>query len=426
MIKVLTVIGTRPEAIKLAPVIRQLGRFPETFESKVCVTHQHRELLDPMLDLFGIEADFDLNLMKSGQTFTEVTCAVLSGLEPILLRERPDWVVVQGDTITVMAASMAAFFRMIRVAHVEAGMRTFDKYSPFPEEINRRMTSVVADLHISATELGATNLKREGVPANRIAITGNTVIDSLHHVAAMPFYPTDPALERLQDAEKLVVVTAHRRENFGEGMRRIAKSLRLLAEAHPELHLAYPVHLNPEARRHAYEQLGHLDNVSLLEPLGYPEFVWLLKRAHFVITDSGGLQEEAAGMGKPALILRENTERPEGVEAGIAKLVGTDRQELLSASRKLLHDPLEYQAMVSAGCPYGDGMASERIIDALMGQHEARRRSDRIYEHVSPRNPLDMLVNHSGSSHPKRRSSDRRLAIGRVGVAFDERYASVR
>lgn len=423
MIKVLTVIGTRPEAIKLAPVIRQFRRFPETFDSKVCVTHQHRELLDPMLDLFGIEADFDLDLMKSGQTLSDVTSAVLQGLDPILAQEHPDWVVVQGDTITVMAASMAAFFHMIRVVHVEAGMRTFDKYAPFPEEINRRMTSVVADLHISATELGATNLKREGVPANRIAVTGNTVIDSLHHVAAMPFAPTDAALERLEDAEKLVIVTAHRRENFGEGMLHIARTLRLLAEAHPELHLAYPVHLNPQARKHAYEHLAHLDNVSLLEPLGYPDFVWLLKRAHFVITDSGGLQEEAAGLGKPALILRENTERPEGVEAGIAKLVGTNREELLSASRKLLDDPLEYQAMVTAGCPYGDGMAGERIIDALMGQHEARRHNDRIYEHISPRDPLDTLVNHN---LPRRRSSDRRLAEGHSRVAFDERYTKVR
>lgn len=424
MIKVLTVLGTRPEAIKLAPVIRELRRYPETFDSKVCVTHQHRELLDPMLQLFDIRADYDLDLMRAEQTLTGVTSAVLNGLEPILVSERPDWVVIQGDTITVMAASMAAFFQMIRVAHVEAGMRTFDKYSPFPEEINRRMTSVVADLHIAATELGATNLKREGVPANRIAITGNTVIDSLHRVAAMPFDPAGTVLDGLQGAEKLVVVTAHRRESFGEGMRQIAGTLRLLAEEHPELHLAYPVHLNPKARKHAYEQLADLKNVSLLPPLDYPQFVWLLKRAYFVITDSGGLQEEASGLGKPALIMRENTERPEGVQAGIARLVGTDRQELMSCAGRLLRDPLEYQAMVSAGCPYGDGMAGERIIDALMGQHEARRHLDRIYEHVDPVDPLDALVNHEGRSWPKRRSSDRRLARGRSGVVFDERYAN--
>lgn len=425
MIKVLTVLGTRPEAIKLAPVIRQLERYPDTFESKVCVTHQHRELLDPMLELFGIHADFDLDLMKVGQTLTGVTSAVLTGLEPILVQEKPDWVVIQGDTITVMAASMAAFFHMIRVAHVEAGLRTFDKYSPFPEEINRRMTSVVADLHISATELGASNLKREGVPAHKIAITGNTVIDSLHHIAEMPFDPKGTVLEPLEGVEKVVVVTAHRRENFGEGMRHIAKTLRLLAQEHPDLHLAYPVHLNPEARKHAYELLSDLPNVSLLPPLGYTEFVWLLQKSHFVITDSGGLQEEAAGMGKPALILRENTERPEGVEAGIAKLVGTNREELLSASRKLLQDPLEYQAMVSAGCPYGDGMAGERIIDALMGQHEARRKVDRIYEHVTPADPLDTLVNHTDGRIPVRRSSDRRLAAGHSRVAFDDRYVKV-
>jgi UDP-N-acetylglucosamine 2-epimerase (non-hydrolysing) len=422
MIKVLTVLGTRPEAIKLAPVIRELRKYPQTFDSKVCVTHQHRELLDPMLDLFDIKADYDLDLMRAEQTLTGVTSAVLNGLEPILVSERPDWVVIQGDTITVMAASMAAFFQMIRVAHVEAGMRTFDKYSPFPEEINRRMTSVVADLHIAATELGATNLKREGVPENRIAVTGNTVIDSLHQVAAMPFDPAGTVLDGLQSAQKLVVVTAHRRENFGEGMRQIAGTLRLLAEEHPDLHLAYPVHLNPKAREYAYDQLADLPNVSLLPPLDYPQFVWLLKQSYFVITDSGGLQEEASGLGKPALIMRENTERPEGLQAGIAKLVGTDRHELMSCAGRLLRDPLEYQAMVSAGCPYGDGMAGERIIDALMGQHEARRHVDRIYEHVGPVDPLDALVNHEGHPRHSRRSSDRRLARGHSGGAFDERY----
>jgi UDP-N-acetylglucosamine 2-epimerase (non-hydrolysing) len=422
MIKVLTVLGTRPEAIKLAPVIRELRRYPETFDSKVCVTHQHRELLDPMLELFDVKADYDLDLMTAEQTLTGVTSAVLTGLESILIEERPDWVMIQGDTITVMAASMAAFFQMIRVVHVEAGMRTFDKYSPFPEEINRRMTSVVADLHIAATELGATNLKREGVPENRIAITGNTVIDSLHQVAAMPFDPAGTVLDGLEQAEKLVVVTAHRRENFGEGMRHIAGTLRLLAEEHPELHLAYPVHLNPQARKYAYERLADLENVSLLPPLAYTEFVWLLKSAYFVITDSGGLQEEAAGLGKPALIMRENTERPEGVRAGIAKLVGTNRDELLACAGRLLRDPLEYKAMVSAGCPYGDGMAGERIIDALMGQHEARRRVDHIYEQMDPEDPLDALVNHDGRSHLNRRSSDRRLERGHNGVVFDERY----
>jgi UDP-N-acetylglucosamine 2-epimerase (non-hydrolysing) len=425
MIKVLTVLGTRPEAIKLAPVISQLRRYPETFESCVCVTHQHRELLDPMLELFDIEADYDLDLMTAGQTLARVTSAVLTGLDPILVSERPDWVVIQGDTTTVMAASMAAFFHMIRVAHVEAGMRTFDKYSPFPEEINRRMTSVVADLHIAATELGATNLRREGVPDRRIAITGNPVIDSLHQIADQPFESTGTVLEHLENVERLVVVTAHRRENFGEGMRHIAESLRMLAEEHPYAHLAYPVHLNPEARRYAFELLGDLDNVSLLPPLDYREFVWLLKQAHFVITDSGGLQEEAAGLGKPALILRENTERPEGVEAGVAKLVGTNRAELLAASRMLFNDPVEYKEMVSAGCPYGDGMAGERIIDALMGQHEARRHVDRIYEHVTPVDPLDTLVNHRQGGHPRRRSSDRRLAVGQNRVAFDKRYMGV-
>jgi UDP-N-acetylglucosamine 2-epimerase len=238
----------------------------------------------------------------------------------------------------------------------------------------------------------------------------------------MPFDPAGTVLDGLEQAEKLVVVTAHRRENFGEGMRHIAGTLRLLAEEHPELHLAYPVHLNPQARKYAYERLADLENVSLLPPLAYTEFVWLLKSAYFVITDSGGLQEEAAGLGKPALIMRENTERPEGVRAGIAKLVGTNRDELLACAGRLLRDPLEYKAMVSAGCPYGDGMAGERIIDALMGQHEARRRVDHIYEQMDPEDPLDALVNHDGRSHLNRRSSDRRLERGHNGVVFDERY----
>jgi UDP-N-acetylglucosamine 2-epimerase (non-hydrolysing) len=423
--KVLTILGTRPEAIKLAPVIRELSRFPETFDSRVCITHQHRELLDPMLDLFGIEADYDLDVMTAGQTLSGVTAAVMTGLEEILLEDKPDWVIVQGDTVTVMAASMAAFFHNVRVVHVEAGLRTFDKYSPFPEEINRRVTSVVADLHIAATELGAKNLTREGVPAERIAITGNTVIDSLHRIAATPFDPHGTPLEGLDGVDRLALVTAHRRENFGEGMRKIAGTLRLLAEEHPELHLVYPVHLNPQASKYANELLADLSNVSLLPPLGYQEFVWLLQRSHLVITDSGGLQEEAAGLGKPALILRENTERPEGVEAGIAKLVGTNRHELLAATRRLLHDPLEYQAMVSAGCPYGDGMAAERIIEALMGQHKARRRGDRVYEQVTPSDPLDALVKHAETNHPGRRSSDKRIGRANYSPAFDRRRARV-
>jgi UDP-N-acetylglucosamine 2-epimerase (non-hydrolysing) len=416
MIKVLTVIGTRPEAIKLAPVIQALGRHPETFECKVCVTHQHRELLDPMLELFNIQTDYDLQAMAPGQTLTGVTTAVLEGMEPILSAQRPDWVILQGDTTTVMAASLAAFYQKVRVAHVEAGLRTFDMYSPYPEEVNRRLAAVIAQLHLSATELSATNLRREGVPVNRISVTGNTVIDSLHKIAAEPFDVSGTPLARLQVAgRRVVTVTAHRRESFGEGMHNICRGVRQLAQRHPDVLFAYPVHLNPQASGPAREHLSDLDNVVLLPPLDYREFVWLLNLSSFVVTDSGGLQEEAAGLGKPALVLRENTERPEGVDAGIARLVGTDQRLLVEWGSRLLTDPLEYQAMANAPCPYGDGMAAERIIDALMGQHAGRRRDDHVDETLSPPHRLDDLVRQDEHAprtpHFGRRSSDRRAQI---------------
>lgn len=420
MIRVLTVIGTRPEAIKLAPVIKELERYPGTFQSEVCVTHQHRELLDPMLQLFDIQPDYDLHAMAPGQTLTGVTTTVLEGMEPILKDNDFDWVILQGDTTTVMATSLAAFYRKTRVAHVEAGLRTFDKYSPYPEELNRRVAAVTADLHLAATELSATNLRREGVPGHRVAVTGNTVIDALQDVAERPYGTSGTPLEHLDEVNrKIVLVTAHRRENFGEGMYRISSSLRTLAERHPNVHLAYPVHLNPMASGPAYELLADVPNVSLLPPLDYREFVWLLERSHFVITDSGGLQEEAAGLGKPALVLRENTERPEGVDAGIARLVGTDERELLTHAGRLLNDPLEYQAMANAACPYGDGMAAPRVVDALLAQHEARRRDDPIYERMRPVDRLDAMVNHDRPAEKNERRGRLRRATDRFVYATE-------
>jgi UDP-N-acetylglucosamine 2-epimerase (non-hydrolysing) len=400
MIKVLSIVGTRPEAIKLAPVIHELERHPATFESKVIATGQHREMLDPMLDLFGIRPDYDLNVMRPSQTLTSVTKAVLAGLEPIFAEEQPDWVLVQGDTTTVMAASMAAFFQKIAVGHVEAGLRTFDKYSPYPEEINRRMAGVLADLHFAPTPWAFANLLREGVPGENIHMTGNTVIDSLHMVGDMDFDFADTPLATIPQDKRLVLVTAHRNENFGDGMEQIASGLRELALRHDDIHLVYPVHLNPRARQPAFRHLGGLDNVSLLDPLEYQPLVWMLHRAHLVITDSGGLQEEAAGVGTPVLVLRETTERPEGVEAGIAKLIGADKDAIVNEGTRLLRDEVEYERMSSVDCPYGDGRAAEYIVDALAGRRAARRAADSIYELPQPEHPLDAMLRHATAGIP--------------------------
>ncbi len=390
--KVLTVIGTRPEAIKMAPIIRQLEGRPRLFTSRVCVTGQHREMLDPMLSLFGIKPDHDLSVMRPGQGMTDTTAAVLVGMERVLKEERPDWVLVQGDTTTVMATSLASYWQHIAVGHVEAGLRTFNKYSPFPEEVNRRIAGVVADLHFCPTEWAADNLRREGVPEGHICVTGNTVIDSLHRVTDMPFDPSGSPLADVpfDTGLQLVLVTAHRHESFGDGMKRICLALRALAQRYPRLHLVYPVHLNPKARKSAFEHLDDLDNVSLLPPLEYQPLVWLLNRVHFVLTDSGGLQEEAAGVGKPVLVLRDTTERPEGVHAGMAKLVGARHDEILGFAGLLLEDDREYHAMASAPCPYGDGTAAEKIVEALIARRGARRAEDAIYEHPAPVHPLDL------------------------------------
>lgn len=366
MIKVLSVFGTRPEAIKMAPVVRELARHPDVFESKVCVTAQHREMLDSVLKLFEITPDYDLDIMRPEQSLTDVTTAVLRGMEPVLAAEKPDWVLVQGDTNTAMAASLAAYYQQIKVGHVEAGLRTHDKYQPFPEEINRRVVGVIADLHFAPTEWAANNLRREGVPEERIVVTGNTVIDAIQHVAALPFDPVGTPLAGLPIEEKrIILVTAHRRENFGRGMEEICCGLRQVAEQFEDVHLAFPVHPNPHVQEPVHRWLDGMANVTLLPPLDYQPMVWLLKQCHFVITDSGGLQEEAPGLGKPVLVLRETTERPEGVEAGTVKLVGPDRQSIVEWAGQLLGNELAYRRMARATNPYGDGAADERIVRAL-------------------------------------------------------------
>ena len=366
MIKVLTVFGTRPEAIKLAPVIKELERRPDTFESRICVTGQHREMLDQMLDLFGIEPDHDLQVMQHAQSLNHVTAAVIDGLRPILEQEQPDWVLVQGDTTTTMAGALAAFQHGIKVGHVEAGLRTFNKHDPWPEEMNRRVAGVLADVHFAPTPSSAHNLYREGVSKERVYVTGNTVIDALRMVAGMPFDPDQTALSSLGlNGQKLIVATMHRREMTVEALADVCAGLRAVAEGHPEVRIVIPVHRNPKVREPIHEALGSVANISLLDPLDYQPMVWLVGRSHFVITDSGGLQEEVTALGKPVLVTRGTTERPESVEAGNAVLVGTDGSAIESWATSLLADEETYQAMARSTNPYGSGDAATKIVDIL-------------------------------------------------------------
>ena len=363
---VLVVFGTRPEAIKIAPVVRQLATAPEVFRPVVCVTGQHRQMLDQVLDLFEIVPDYDLVVMTPGQTLARVTAAVLTGLDPVIAEVKPDWVVVQGDTTTAMTASLAAFYRGIPVGHVEAGLRTDDKWQPFPEEINRRITGIVADMHFAPTARAAANLRREGVAEECIKITGNTVIDAIQTAAALPFDPAGTPLADLPLHEKrLIVVTAHRRENFGRGIAEICAAIRELATGRDDIHVVYPVHLNPHVWDPVHASLASVPNVTLLPPMEYRPLVWLLQRCYFVISDSGGIQEEAPGLGKPVLVLRETTERPEGIEAGIARLVGTRQERIVEWAVRLLDDSVAYESMARAVNPYGDGHAARRVVEAL-------------------------------------------------------------
>ena len=354
----------------MAPVIKALNNCPE-IESRVCVTGQHRQMLDQVLDLFDIQPDIDLNLMRPNQTLAMLTADILTNLNPVLQSEHPDWVLVQGDTTTVMAASLLCYYSHIQVGHVEAGLRTHDKWQPFPEEINRRVASVIADLHFAPTEHSRQNLLNEGVADNTILVTGNPVIDALNEIVRLPTtVEIQELLEHLEISsgkKKLVLITAHRRENFGEPLKNICLALRNLAQAYPDqLQLVYPVHLNPNVTETVYPMLGHIPNISLLKPLEYLNLVQLMKQATLVLTDSGGLQEEATSLGKPTLVLRNVTERPEGVDAGVLKLVGTDPELILQSTRRLLDDPAEYEKMANAKNPFGDGHASGRIVQAIL------------------------------------------------------------
>jgi UDP-N-acetylglucosamine 2-epimerase (non-hydrolysing) len=372
--RVLSIFGTRPEAVKMAPVVLRLARTPG-IEPLVCVTAQHRQMLDQVLSLFEIRPDIDLDLMQPNQSLAGITAAIFTHLDPVLTRVQPDWILVQGDTTTVMAAALLAYYQRVRVGHVEAGLRTGDKWQPFPEEINRKVAGVVSDLHFAPTEWSRQNLLREGVPDEAIEVTGNPVIDALQIAAGRPPSPEIQALHRRlglveqagANPPRLVLVTAHRRENFGAPLEAICAALKSLAQSYGEgLRIVYPVHLNPNVQEPVYRLLGDVSNIHLLPPLDYLPLVSLMKRASLVLTDSGGLQEEAPGLGVPVLVMREVTERPEGVQAGTVRLVGAHTERIVGEARRLLDDPAAHAAMARAVNPYGDGHAAERIVAALL------------------------------------------------------------
>ncbi|WP_323596041.1 non-hydrolyzing UDP-N-acetylglucosamine 2-epimerase [Aliarcobacter butzleri] len=374
MKKVLLVFGTRPEAIKMAPLIKAFEK-EETIKSRVCVTAQHREMLDQVLDMFDIKPDFDLNIMKSGQDLSDITSKVLLGLRDVFEEFKPDIVLVHGDTTTCSSTSLAAFYSKIKVGHIEAGLRTHNIYSPFPEEANRLITGVLANYHFSPTTTSRDNLLKENKNPNDILVTGNTVIDALF--LALDKIEQNDELKskivnsinsqyKLQNNKKMILVTGHRRENFGEGFINICEALKTIALSNPDIDIVYPVHLNPNVQKPVHEILSDTSNVYLINPLQYEEFIFLMNKSYFIITDSGGVQEEAPSLGKPVLVMRDTTERPEALEAGTVKLVGTSKETIIKEAQKLLDDEHEYNTMSKAHNPYGDGKACERIIEFIV------------------------------------------------------------
>jgi len=365
-IKVITIFGTRPEAIKMAPLVKELEK-NDMVESKVCVTAQHRQMLDQVLNLFHIIPDFDLNIMKSKQSLTGITNRVLEGLEEVFLEEKPDLVLVHGDTTTTFAGALAAFYHKIKVGHVEAGLRTFDKYFPFPEEMNRKLTGAVADMHFAPTAGSKNNLLREGINENDIYVTGNTVIDAMNYTVSEDYIFETEELNKIDYVnKKVIMVTAHRRENWGKGIENICNALKTIVEENKDVELVYLVHLNPVVKDVVYKILGDVQRVHLLTPLDTKETHNLMDKCYMVMTDSGGLQEEAPHLGKPVLVLRDVTERPEAVDAGTVKLVGTDKDIIIESANSLINDTDNYIKMSKSINPYGDGKASKRIVGAII------------------------------------------------------------
>lgn len=371
-IKNLIIFGTRPEAIKMAPLVKKFKE-NSAFDTKICVTAQHREMLDQVLDFFEIKPDYDLNLMKKGQNLYHLTADIITGLKPILEDNKPDYVFVHGDTTTTMGASIASYYAQATICHIEAGLRTFNKYSPFPEEINRKVTGHIADYHFAPTQTSFNNLIHEGIPKKNIVITGNTVIDSLFYSVSKVKNLKDSEIQELEKQlnlnQNIILVTGHRRENHGQGFINICKALKQIAINAKDTIIVYPVHLNPKVQKPVYELLGNQPNIKLIPPLGYPAFVWLMDKSKLVITDSGGVQEEAPSLGKPVLVMRNTTERPEAVDAGTVILVGTDEEKIVKETMDLLQNPNRYGQMSKLHNPYGDGRASERIVDFIADQH---------------------------------------------------------
>lgn len=371
MTKILSVFGTRPEVIKMAPLVNELRKHRNKFTCCVCITAQHRQMIDPLLKLFNIKPDYDLDIMEENQSLDYITINVLEKIREIIKQEEPHYVLVQGDTTTAMAASLAAFYQKIKIGHVEAGLRTWDKMRPYPEEVNRKIIDGVSDLCFTHTERAKQNLLREGVAPEKIEVTGNTVIDALLDIAGRKFDLKETALKNVPfDEKRVILVTAHRRENFGEPLGNICKAIKEIALKRSDVYIVYPVHLNPSVQETVYSMLSGIENILLVEPLTYEYFVQLMKRSYLVLTDSGGLQEEAPSLGKPVLVLREVTERPEAVEAGTAKLIGTKSEGIIEKAISLLEDRLEYERMAKAINPYGDGKASRRIVARFLKEYE--------------------------------------------------------
>lgn len=370
-LKVMTIFGTRPEAIKMAPVVLELKKYPEQIIPIVAVTAQHREMLDQVLNLFNITPDYDLDIMAKGQTLFDITCKAMHGLHEVLAKEKPDIVLVHGDTTTTFAGALTAFYHQIAVGHVEAGLRTHNKYSPFPEEMNRKLTGSLADIHFAPTRSSRQNLLNEAIKEESIFITGNTVIDALISTVKPDYQFQDALLSDIDyEHKRVVLVTTHRRENLGEPMRHVYQALREILSAHEDVEIVFPVHKNPRVREVVSEELGGIKRVHLIDPLDYEPFANLLARSYLVLTDSGGIQEEAPALGKPVLVLRDTTERPEAIEAGTVKLIGTEKAAVYTETNLLLSDREEYNKLANACNPYGDGQASKRIVEGILWHYK--------------------------------------------------------